>query len=65
MKSRKTPIKIVKGGERACPAPPLAPPTIKEDGPGDFSREVTSTVKGWVREFQESRRAGKTIISGV
>jgi hypothetical protein len=57
MKSR-TSIKIIKRDEREHASQPAPPPKSKEDRPSDFSREVTSTVAGWVREFQHRRRAG-------
>ena len=58
MMSQRTSIKIIKRGERERARQSPAPPKRKQDRPGDFSREVTSTVTGWVREFQHKRRAG-------
>jgi hypothetical protein len=60
MLARKKQIKIVKRGERSGPPPRPAPTEAagKKDAPKDFSRDVTSTVAGWVREFQQSRRGG-------
>jgi hypothetical protein len=60
MLARKKQIRIVKRGERTGPPQPDAPQKAKgkKPAPKDFSRDVTSTVAGWVREFQQKRRAG-------
>lgn len=56
--SQRTDIKIIKRGERE--RPPATPGTSKKDGSHDFSREVTSTVTSWVREFQHRQRERTT-----
>ncbi|HEY0003635.1 MAG TPA: hypothetical protein VGB17_02405 [Pyrinomonadaceae bacterium] len=55
---RRTSIKIIKRGERERPPQAVSPRASKKDGPRDPSREVASTVTGWVREFQHRRRTG-------
>ena len=68
MKPDKLSIKIIKREERekASRSAPSSPPPVrgKEDGSVDSSvasrGKATSTVAGWVREFQ-SRRKGEQV----
>jgi hypothetical protein len=57
MKSDKTSIKIIKRGERESASHGVSPRADKEDSPSDFTGKATSTVAGWVREFQHRRKA--------
>ena len=56
--AQKTRIKIVRRGERERAPQAVTPEVDKVAEADDSSREITSTVKGWVREFQHKRRAG-------
>jgi hypothetical protein len=55
--SQKSLIKIIKRDERQSPSPPVSEHST-EDKAEDSTRQVTSTVAGWVREFQKRGRAG-------
>jgi len=60
MKSDKPSIKIIKRDERESAsheAPPRAGKADKEDSSSNFNGKATSTVAGWVREFQHRRKA--------
>ncbi len=59
MMSQRVAIKIVKRGERERAPAPVAGHADKKDEAPDFSRQVTSTVSGWVREFQHRQRSGQ------
>jgi len=56
--SQKSSIKIIKRSERERAAHPAAPRKGKEEGTRERVRDVTSTVTGWVRDFQHRRRQG-------
>jgi hypothetical protein len=57
MKSDKPLIKIIKREERESVSRAAPPRTDKEDSSGDNRGKATSTVTGWVREFQHRRKA--------
>jgi hypothetical protein len=57
--SEKTSIKIIKRSERERASQPVAPRKSKEEVARDRPRDVTSTVTGWVRDFQH-KRTGRT-----
>ncbi|HVG35049.1 MAG TPA: hypothetical protein VM911_18420 [Pyrinomonadaceae bacterium] len=59
MMSEKTSIKIIKRSERERTTQAVVPRKGKEDVARDRPRDVTSTVAGWVRDFQH-RRTGRT-----
>jgi hypothetical protein len=63
MKSGKPSIKIIKRDERESAShgrPPNADKVEKEDSSSDLTGKATSTVAGWVREFQNRRREIRT-----
>ena len=55
---QRTAIKIVKRGERERAPVVVISQTDKKDEAPDYSRQITSTVAGWVREFQHRRSGG-------
>jgi hypothetical protein len=57
MKSDKPPIKIIKRDERESASHEAPPRAGKKDSSSDFTGKATSTVAGWVREFQHRRKA--------
>jgi hypothetical protein len=57
MKSDKPSIKIIKRDERERASHEAPPRADKKAGSGDFNGKATSTVAGWVREFQHRRKA--------
>ncbi len=61
MMSQRTAIKIVKRGERERAPAPVVSQTDKKDEAPDYSRQITSTVSGLVREFQHRRRGGHAL----
>jgi hypothetical protein len=54
----KTPIKIIKRGERNRPEPQVAEPTKKTTQ--ETARDMVATVSEWVNEFQQKRRMETT-----
>ena len=65
--STKTPIKVIKRGERARQEP--TPPAVEaKKSAQEAARDMVATVTGWVSEFQQKRRsetaqAIKTLLS--
>jgi hypothetical protein len=57
MKSGKASIRIIKRGERESASHEAPSRADKEDSSSDFKGNATSTVAGWVREFQHRRKA--------
>lgn len=57
MKSDKPSIKIIKRDERESASREAPPRSEKEDSSSDLTGKATSTVAGWVREFQHRRNA--------
>jgi hypothetical protein len=57
MKSDKSSIKIIKRNERESASHEALPRADKADSSSDFTGKATSTVAGWVREFQHRRNA--------
>lgn len=51
----KTPIKVIKRGERNRQAAP-APTTEDKKSPKEAARDIVATVSEWVSEFQQKRR---------
>lgn len=56
--SQKSSIKIIKRSERERVSQPVAPPAGKKEVARERARDATSTVTGWVRDFQHRRRHG-------
>ena len=65
----KTPIKIIKRGERARQQQPAVEEAAAEKkSPQEAARDMVATVSQWVNEFQQKRRmetaqAIKTLLS--
>jgi hypothetical protein len=60
MKTDKPSIKIIKREEREMASGLTPPRKDQENRSGDGRGKATSTVTGWVREFQSRRRAEQT-----
>lgn len=52
----KTPIKIIKRGERNRRAEAPAPAVEEKKTPKEAARDIVATVSEWVNEFQQKRR---------
>lgn len=52
---KKSPIKVIKRGERAQQEQ-AAPETEQKKSAQETAREMVTTVTGWVNEFQQRRR---------
>ena len=52
----KTPIKIIKRGERNRQAAAPVPTTEEKKTPKEAARDIVATVSEWVSEFQQKRR---------
>jgi hypothetical protein len=65
----KTPIKVIKRGERkAQPDPTTRQSSVEKKTPQAAARDMVATVTEWVNEFQQKRRietkqALKTLLS--
>ena len=64
----KTPIKIIKRGERARQQQPAVEESAEKKSPQEAARDMVATVSQWVNEFQQKRRmetaqAIKTLLS--
>lgn len=57
MMSQRASIKIIKRGGRQSRSQSGALPAEKGEGSKDFTRQLNSTVAGWVRDFQQRRQA--------
>lgn len=57
MKSDKSLIRIIKRDEREKASRATPQRADKKEEAGDSVRNVTSTVAGWVKEFQHKRHA--------
>jgi hypothetical protein len=57
MKPDKPSIRIIKRDERERASDEAPSRADKEHSSGGFNGKTTSTVAGWVREFQHRRRA--------
>ena len=60
MKTDKPSIKIIKREEREMASGLTPPRKAQGNSSSDARGEATSTVTGWVREFQHRRRAEQT-----
>ena len=65
---KKTPIKIIKRGERARQQQPAVEEAAEKKSPQEAARDMVATVSQWVNEFQQKRRietaqAIKTLLS--
>jgi hypothetical protein len=65
---KKTPIKIIKRGERNRQPQPTEGVVTERKSPQETAREMVATVSQWVNEFQQKRRtetaqAIKTLLS--
>ncbi len=56
---KKTPIKIIKRGERNRQQQPAAPAsaTAERTSAKEAARDMVATVSQWVNEFQQKRRS--------
>jgi hypothetical protein len=61
--SQRNAIKILKRGERERAPVAVISQTDKEDEAPDYSRQIASTVSGWVREFQHRRSGARAQAS--
>ncbi len=66
----KTPIKVIKRGERNRPAPIVEESAPNKKSAQETARDMVATVSGWVSEFQQKRRiettqAIKTLFPGT
>jgi hypothetical protein len=52
----KTPIKIIKRGERNRKTEAPVPTTEEKKTPKEAARDIVATVSEWVNEFQQKRR---------
>jgi hypothetical protein len=64
----KTPIKIIKRGERNRQAEAAEKPAVEKKSAQEAARDIVATVTEWVNEFQQKRRvetrqAIKTLLS--
>lgn len=50
----KTPIKVIKRGERS--RPDASPAVVEKKTAKEAARDMVSTVSEWVSEFQQKRR---------
>lgn len=53
----KTPIKIIKRGERKRAPEPVAETAAEKKSPQEAARDIVANVTEWVNEFQQKRRA--------
>ena len=55
---KKTPIKVIKRGERNRQQQPAAvEPTAERTSAKEAARDMVATVSQWVNEFQQKRRS--------
>ncbi|MFL6256013.1 MAG: hypothetical protein ACJ74T_13455 [Pyrinomonadaceae bacterium] len=54
---KKTPIKVIKRGERIRQQQPAAEPVVERKTAQETAREMVATVSQWVNEFQQKRRS--------
>lgn len=55
---KKTPIKVIKRGERnRQQQPAVAQPAAERPSAKEAAREMVATVSQWVNEFQQKRRS--------
>lgn len=54
--TKKTPIKIIKRGERNRQPQPAAEETAQKKSTQEAARDMVATVSQWVNEFQQKRR---------
>jgi len=64
----KTPIKVIKRGERNRPKPAAEEVKAERKSAQEAARDMVATVSQWVNEFQQKRRAEtaqafKTLLS--
>lgn len=52
----KTPIKIIKRGERKRQPEVAAETAVEKKSPQEAAREIVANVTEWVNEFQQKRR---------
>ena len=52
----KTPIKIIKRGERNRQADAAKKPVVEKKSAQETARDMVATVTEWVNEFQQKRR---------
>ena len=52
----KTPIKIIKRGERTRQTKAAEKPVVEKKSAQETAREMVATVTEWVNEFQQKRR---------
>lgn len=68
--NKKTPIRIIKRGERNRTPEAPAEPSVDKKSAQEAAREIVATVSEWVTEFQQKRRvetrqAIRKILSGT
>lgn len=56
----KTPIKVIKRGERNRPETVVEEITPNKKSAPETARDMVATVSGWVNEFQQKRRIETT-----
>lgn len=56
----KTPIKVIKRGERNRPEPAVEETAPVKKTAQETARDMVATVSGWVNEFQQKRRIETT-----
>ncbi|MDT5269029.1 MAG: hypothetical protein QOH49_1215 [Acidobacteriota bacterium] len=54
---KKTPIKIIKRGERNRQQQPAAEPVVERKTAQEAARDMVATVSQWVNEFHQKRRS--------
>ena len=54
---KKTPIKVIKRGERIRQAQPAAEVAAERKTAQEAARDMVATVSQWVSEFQQKRRS--------
>ena len=54
---KKTPIKIIKRGERIRQQQPSTEPVVERKTAQEAARDMVATVSQWVNEFQQKRRS--------